>query len=92
MVGVGAGFVARTRGRLCYIMCKMNPPKRRANNISKNISEVLHGTCVDLSFEGKGVVKVDGETYFVPGIFPGEEGDISFDYARAGAKFGRVVK
>lgn len=54
-------------------------------------TEKIHGICVDLSFEGKGVFKSGGEIYFVPGMFPGEEGDISFDYMRAGAKFGRLV-
>ena len=54
-------------------------------------SEKLHGICVDLSFEGKGVFKVNDEVFFVPGIFPGEEGDIEFDYVRTGAKFGRLV-
>ncbi len=54
--------------------------------------ETVHGVCVDLSFEGKGVVKDGKDVYFVPGIFPGEEGDIEFSYMRAGQKFGRVVK
>ena len=54
--------------------------------------ETFHGVCVDLSFEGKGVVKNGRDVYFVPGIFPGEEGDIEFAYMRAGQKFGRVVK
>ena len=53
---------------------------------------VLHGICVDLSHEGKGVFKSEGETYFVPGMFPGEEGDVEFAYARAGAKFGKIKK
>lgn len=54
--------------------------------------ETVHGVCVDLSFEGKGVVKDGKDIYFVPGIFPGEEGEIEFSYMRAGQKFGRVVK
>ena len=52
----------------------------------------IHGTCVDISFEGKGVVKAEGEVYFVPGMFPGEEGDIAFSYSRAGAKFGKLIR
>ena len=57
-----------------------------------SIEKTIHGTCVDLSFEGKGVVKAEGQTYFVPGIFPGEEGDIAFEYSRAGANFGKVIR
>lgn len=53
--------------------------------------EKLHGNCVDLSFEGKGVFKSSGEILFVPGMFPGEEGDVVFDYSRAGAKFGKLA-
>ena len=54
-------------------------------------SNVISGVCVGLSHEGKGVFKSGGEVYFVPGMFPGEEGEVAFSYARAGAKFGRVV-
>ena len=57
-----------------------------------NKDSLIHVSCVDLSFEGKGVCKSESETYFVPGMFPGEEGDIVFDYARAGVKFGRLTK
>ena len=52
----------------------------------------FHGTCVDISFEGKGVVKNGKDVYFVPGVFPGEEGEFAFAYSRAGAKFARTVK
>ena len=52
----------------------------------------IHVRCVDLSHEGKGVAKDEKDVYFVPGMFPGEEGEIVFDYARAGAKFGKLVK
>ena len=74
---------------MCYIMASLMP-----NHVKKpkSITESVHGVCVDISFEGKGVVKAEGETYFVPGIFPGEEGDIAFDYSRGGAKFGKVIK
>lgn len=56
----------------------------------KNVK--IHVSCVDISFEGKGVCKDGKDVYFVPGMFPGEEGDIVFDYARAGSKFGKIVK
>jgi 23S rRNA (uracil1939-C5)-methyltransferase len=54
--------------------------------------EIIHLSCTDLSFEGKGVCKDNGRVIFVDGIFPGEEGDIEITYQRAGTLFGRVVK
>ncbi len=50
----------------------------------------LKGTCVDLSFEGKGVFKSGKEVVFVDGMFPGEEGEAEILYRRAGALFGEV--
>ena len=38
------------------------------------------GKCVDLSFEGKGVVKLSYGTVFVDGLFPGEEAEIEIQY------------
>ena len=49
-------------------------------------------SCFDLSYEGKGVVRVDGEIVFVNDMFPGDEGDIEIDYRRNGALFGHVKK
>lgn len=43
------------------------------------------GRCVDLSFEGKGVVKLSYGTIFVDGLFPGEEEEIEIEYKRAGS-------
>ena len=54
--------------------------------------QIIHGECVDLSFEGKGVVKVDKDVVFVDGMFIGEVGDIEITYKRAGALFGKVKK
>ena len=48
------------------------------------------GKCVDLSFEGKGVVKLSYGTIFVDGLFPGEEAEIEIQYRRAGSYFGKV--
>ena len=59
---------------------------------SKAVNNTLKGTCIDISYEGKGVVKTQDGIFFVPGIFPGEEGEIAFAYSRNGAKFGNVVK
>ena len=58
----------------------------------KFAKEIFHGICRDLTHEGKGVVlNQSNDPVFVPGIFPGEEGDIEITYKRAGALFGRVV-
>ena len=48
------------------------------------------GKCIDLSFEGKGVVKLSYGTVFVDGLFPGEEAEIEIQYKRAGSYFGKV--
>ena len=50
------------------------------------------GKCVDLSFEGKGVVKLSYGTVFVDGLFPGEEAEIEIEYKRAGSYFGKVFR
>lgn len=50
----------------------------------------VRGKCVDLSFEGKGVVKLSYGTVFVDGLFPGEEAEIEIQYKKAGSYFGKV--
>lgn len=50
----------------------------------------VKGKCVDLSFEGKGVVKLSYGVVFVDGLFPGEEAEIEILYKRAGFYFGKV--
>ena len=50
------------------------------------------GKCIDLSFEGKGVVKLSYGTVFVDGLFPGEEAEIEIEYKRAGSYFGKVYR
>ena len=52
--------------------------------------EILKGRCVDLSSEGKGVVKVRNDIIFTDGLFPNEEADIEILYQRAGVYFGKV--
>jgi len=56
----------------------------------KNKFQNVTGKCVDLSFEGKGVVKLSYGTVFVDGLFPGEEAEIEIQYKRAGSYFGKV--
>ncbi len=53
---------------------------------------IAHASCFDLSYEGKGVTRVDGEVVFVNDMFPGDEGDIEIDYRRNGTLFGHVKK
>lgn len=52
--------------------------------------EVITGTCVDLSSEGKGIIKDDGRVIFVDGLFIGEKAEIETQYTRAGVYFGKV--
>ena len=52
--------------------------------------DLVKGKCIDLSFEGKGVVKLSYGTVFVDGLFPGEEAEIKIQYKRAGSYFGKV--
>ena len=56
----------------------------------KNKFQNVTGKCIDLSFEGKGVVKLSYGTVFVDGLFPGEEAEIEIQYKRAGSYFGKV--
>jgi 23S rRNA (uracil1939-C5)-methyltransferase len=53
---------------------------------------IVRGKCVDLSSEGKGVVKVNQDIIFCDGLFPNEEADIEILYQRAGVYFGKVRK
>ena len=52
--------------------------------------EILSGECIDLSFEGKGVLKTDKGIVFVDGLFIGEKAEAKVLYTRAGAMFGKV--
>ena len=56
------------------------------------MQKLVKGTCVDLSSEGKGVVKANNDIIFVDGLFPNEEADIEILYHRAGVNFGKVIK
>ena len=56
------------------------------------MNNIIRGKCTDISSEGKGVVKVGKDIYFVDGLFIGEEADIQVLYQRAGVYFGKVKK
>ena len=54
--------------------------------------DIIKGTCVDISSEGKGVIKNGRDIIFADGIFIGEEADIEILYQRAGVLYGKVKK
>lgn len=56
------------------------------------MNKIYKGRCVDISSEGKGVVKCGRDIIFCDGLFPGEEADIEILYQRAGVYFGKVKK
>ena len=56
------------------------------------MNKIIRGYCVDISSEGKGVVKSGKDIVFCDGLFPGEEADIEILYHRAGVHFGKVKK
>ena len=56
------------------------------------MKQVINGVCVDLSSEGKGVIKNGRDIIFVDGLFPGEKADVEVLYYRAGVSFGKVKK
>lgn len=56
------------------------------------MKRIIRGTCLDLSSEGKGIIKNGKETIFVSGLFIGEEADVEILYSRAGVLFGKIIK
>ncbi len=56
------------------------------------MNKIIRGVCIDISSEGKGVVKVGRDIIFCDGLFPKEEADIEILYQRAGVNFGKVKK
>ena len=56
------------------------------------MNKIVKGKCIDISSEGKGVVKYQKDIIFCDGLFVGEEADIEILYQRAGVYFGKVRK
>ena len=54
------------------------------------MNRIIRGKCIDISSEGKGVVKNQQDIIFCDGLFPNEEADIEILYQRAGVLFGKV--
>ena len=56
------------------------------------MNKVIRGKCLDISSEGKGVIKNGKDIIFCDGLFIGEEADVEIIYQRAGVYFGKVKK
>ncbi|MBO4668195.1 MAG: 23S rRNA (uracil(1939)-C(5))-methyltransferase RlmD [Bacilli bacterium] len=56
------------------------------------MNKIVKGKCIDISSEGKGVVKYGKDIIFCDGLFINEEADIEILYQRAGVYFGKVRK
>ena len=56
------------------------------------MNRIIRSKCIDISSEGKGVVKCFKDTIFVDGLFIGEEADIELVYKRAGVWYGKIKK
>ncbi len=54
--------------------------------------KIIRGTALDISSEGKGVIKHNKDIIFVDGLFPKEKADVEILYTRAGVYFGKVKK
>ena len=54
------------------------------------MAQIIKGKCTDISSEGKGVVKVNNNIYFVDGLFVGEEAELLVQYSRSGVYFAKV--
>ena len=56
------------------------------------MNKIVKGKCIDISSEGKGVIKYGKDIIFCDGLFINEEADIEILYQRAGVYFGKVRK
>ena len=56
------------------------------------MNKIIRGKCLDISSEGKGVIKSGKDIIFCDGLFPGEEADVEILYQRAGVSFAKVRK
>ena len=56
------------------------------------MKNIIKGKCVDISSEGKGVIKTVYGVIFVDSLLLGEEAEIEVTYARKGVAYGKIVK
>ena len=54
------------------------------------IKEINKGKCIDISSEGKGIVKASNMVIMVDNLLLGEEADIQITYKRAGIFYGKM--
>ena len=59
---------------------------------SKIKKEIITGTCIDLSSEGKGIIKDNGRAILVNGLFISEEAEVELLYKRAGVYYAKIKK
>lgn len=52
----------------------------------------LRSKCVDISSEGKGIIKANNMVVLVDNLLLGEEADVEVMYSRAGVYYGRIKK
>ena len=58
----------------------------------KQIKNIITGKCVDISSEGKGVIKTVYGVIFVDALLLGEEAEIEVTYARKGVAYGKIKR
>ena len=56
------------------------------------MKNIIKGKCIDLSSEGKGVIKTVYGVIFVDALLLGEEAEIEVTYARKGVAYGKIVR
>lgn len=56
------------------------------------MNRIIRGTCVSLSSEGKGIIKIDKEVIFVDSLLLGEEADVEILYKSSGVLYGKIKK
>lgn len=56
------------------------------------VGQIINGTCLDLSSEGKGVIKYQGDVIFCDGLFIDENADVEIIYSRAKVYYGKIKK
>lgn len=56
------------------------------------MKNIIRGKCVDISSEGKGVIKTVYGVIFVDSLLLNEEAEIEITYARKGVAYGKIIK
>ncbi|MCH5180017.1 MAG: 23S rRNA (uracil(1939)-C(5))-methyltransferase RlmD [Erysipelotrichales bacterium] len=52
----------------------------------------ITGTCVDYTYDGKGIVRTPAKPVFVDALLVGEKADIKLNYEKSEMYFGKIVK